>query len=228
MKNIQILIFAFFLLGMAATGQAQDRETRNAGAFDEIFATGNILVELIRGDQEAVEVEVSGVTLDKVITEVSQGQLKIRMKPGIYKESSVTVRVTYRTLRELRATAGGEYYSREVITGDKLAIIASAGGIAELETDLNAIELNAGEGSRITVSGTARSQRSAVSSGGVLNTTDLESEVVSVKVNTGGKAEVYASQSLEANVSSGGSLVYSGNPEVETIKTSLGGKAEKL
>lgn len=209
------------------TGQAQNREVRTAGTFDEISVTGKILVELIPGSGEEVEVKVSDVELEKVITEVSDGKLKIRMKPGIYSDATVTVAVTYRVLRELRATAGGEYYSRQVITGDKLTIAASAGGIAELETEVNAIELKAGEGSRLTISGVAPSQRASVTSGGVLDTEGLDSETVSVRVSTGGKADVYVSQNLEANVSTGGKLAYSGNPTVESIKTTLGAKVEK-
>jgi hypothetical protein len=207
--------------------QAQNREVRAAGAFDEVAVTGKILVELIPGSSEEVEVKVSNVELEKVITEVADGKLKIRMKPGIYSDATVTVRVTYQLLRELHATAGGEYYSRAVISGDKLTISASAGGIAELETEVNAIELKAGEGSRLTISGVAPTQRALISSGGVLNAEDLDSEHVSVRVSTGGKADVYASQNLEATVSTGGKLSYTGDPAVETIKTSLGAKVEK-
>jgi hypothetical protein len=207
--------------------RAQDREVRTAGAFDEVAVTGKILVELIPGSKEEVDVAVSGVELDRVVTEVSQGQLKIRMKPGIYSDASVTVHVTYRTLRELHATAGGEYYSRHVITGDKLTLSASAGGIAELEAEVDAIELKAGEGSRLTVSGVARSMRASISSGGILSAEELEAESASVRVSTGGKADILVSDNLEANVSTGGKLTYAGNPEVETIKTTLGAKVEK-
>lgn len=227
MNNLKLMSAGVLLMSIFALGIAQRSEVRTTGSFDEISTTGGILVELVPGDKEEVKVRVSEVDLDKVVTEVSNGVLKIRMKPGIYKNATINVTVSYQTLRELRATAGGEYYSRSVLSGDKLSISAIAGGIATLEVDVNAVELKAGEGSRVEISGLARSQRSAASSGGVILAEELESETVSVKANTGGRAEIYVLENLEANVSTGGRLTYFGNPAIETIKSNLGGKIEK-
>jgi hypothetical protein len=55
----------------------------------------------------------------------------------------------------------------------------------------------------------------------------LESQDVIVRANTGGKAEVYATKTLEANAGTGGVVVFKGNPRNRAINNSLGGEVHQ-
>jgi len=228
--KLQLKLFALFFVsiyGMLLPAKAQT-ETHELPPFDEVVVTGDIEAVLQAGRKPTARVEVEGIELDKVVTEVEGMKLHIKLKPGIYPDAEVKVYIVFDELREVRANAGARAVVEDVIKGDKLEVYAGSGGRVELAVEVNVLEQRVMEGSKITVEGYARNQASRVYSGGILDAEQLRSEYAFVRVNTGGMATVHVREELEASVGTGGKLTYYGAPPKESVKTLLGAKIQRI
>src|SRR5262245_55195191 len=104
---------ALFLLLFTATSAvlAQKSEVRQVPSFKGVKAAEAVNVVLKKGDKESVKVEVEGVPLNAVITEVSGNYLKIHMAEGNYKNRKVRVEVTFVTLERISASSASSLVS---------------------------------------------------------------------------------------------------------------------
>lgn len=218
-KNILIILLLFSISAIA-----QNREVREIGSFDKIDVFGNVSVEMKKGNKESVEITALSVELADVKTNVEDKLLKISMSSDLFKEDSkVKVVVTFKELSEIYCNASAEIDINDELTGDKLIVEATSGGIVTLKVKFNAVDLKAYQGAQIDISGETKLQESIINTGGVLSGTNFKSNEVLIKVNTGGKAEIVVNEKLNARVNTKGSLSYFGTPKEEDIKTSLGG-----
>ena len=224
MKTLNIIVtITFIFLTMVVIGQ--NREKREIESFDKLDVFGKIEVEMKQGNKEGLEISTLNVDPSEISTEVSDKLLKIRMNSNLFDEDvKVKVVLTYTEIREISANAAADIIVKDLIKGDKLFIDATSGAQITIKVELNAVELKAYQGAHINISGKAIIQESYINTGGVLFGSNFSSDEVFIKMNTGGKAEIIVNKLLDANVNTGASLSYFGNPEKEEIKTSLGGK----
>src|SRR5271167_1333223 len=109
MRNIVALVF---LLILVVPVRAQENEVRQVDSFKGVRASEAIDVYLKKGDKESVKVEVTGVSLSNVITEVSGSYLKIHMRSGnFHGKRSVKVYVTYIALDRISASSASNVFS---------------------------------------------------------------------------------------------------------------------
>lgn len=227
MNNHKFFYFLITLMVCTLSTFAQNSATKEFGNVDELHVLGDIEVTLRSGNETVAEIDVMDISLDKVVTELEGTRLAIRLKPGIYKGAEVKIHLTYKHLREVRATAGARIYMDDAVSGDKLEMYAGSGGRIDAKVDVNVLEQRVMEGSRITVRGNAPSHECRVYSGGILEAEQLNSEFVFARVNTGGMATIYVKDELEASVGTGGRLTYHGNPPKESIKKHLGANVKR-
>jgi len=221
MKKIltAILILAFF------TGSAQKSEKRIIESFDKLDVFGNIEVEMILSDTESINIFTTNVDPSEVETVVKDKLLKIKMKSNLFDDDvKVKIILRYKEITDISSNAAADINVKDLIKGDKLFLTATSGGRIKLKVELDTINLKSYQGAHIDISGTVVFQESFVNTGGVLSGSDLSSDEVLIKMNTGGKAEIIVNKSLDANVNTGASLNYFGTPIKENIKTTLGGK----
>jgi len=180
------------------------------------------------GNKESLEIRTHNIDPSDVVTEVDDKLLKIKMTSNLFDdEAKVTIRLTYREIREITSNASAEIIVKETIKGDKVFAEATSGGIIIMEVELNAIELKAYQGAHIDVKGKCKIQESFINTGGILSASNFACDEVFIRMNTGGKAEIIANKRIEANVNTGASLSFFGLPEEELLKTTLGGKIIK-
>ena len=65
-----------------------------------------------------------------------------------------------------------------------------------------------------------------LNTGGIFEGKALRSDAASVKITTGGNAEVFASQSVDINIKAGGDVVVYGNPKEVNKNTFAGGRVK--
>ena len=135
--------------------------------------------------------------------------------------------ITYQQLRGLKTSAGAKANASIPVTGDRLELKASSGGQMELAVEVNALKASASEGAVIDIGGTTQTMEVSASTGGQFYGFELESERAYAKANTGGEIELHATQHLEANTNTGGSVEYKGEPEKKYTKSILGGDINK-
>jgi len=217
-----------FVLLACFSLNAQKTEERPVSSFDKLDVFGNIVVDLIKGNQEKVVVESQEIALDRITTKMDGKSLKISMAADLCSsEKTVRILITYVQLYEIRSKGGADIRSDVPITADRLVYEAVTGGNIYVDVNVKALEASVGQGSLISISGKASSEEINVNSGGIFSGYDMECDEVNVNATTKAKAKVYAGKTLNARATTGGWIGYQGHPAQKIVKTSLGGKIEE-
>lgn len=220
--------FSIFFLVIAATaGFGQKSEVRQVGTFRGVKAGEAISVSLKKGDKESVKVEVEGVSLNAVITEVSGNYLKIHMAEGSYKNRKVRVAVTYVTLERVSASSACSIVSEGTIKAAGMDINASSAASVELTLDAETVTVDVSSAGDIILEGKARRISVDATSAGVVDAYNLEAEVVDVSASSAGTVKVNVAKELKAVASSAGSIRYRGNPGKSDTRSTSGGSVRK-
>src|SRR5688500_1146828 len=152
MKNL--LLITSFLVFAGAAAWGQESETRNIGAFSGVKVTEGIDVYLKRGDKESVRVEVTGTSLNNVITEVSGSYLRVHMRDGNYRGNvHAKVYVTYVKVDKLSASSAGSIFSEGAIQANEVEVSASSAGSIEIAVEANGVNASASSAGEIELQG---------------------------------------------------------------------------
>lgn len=87
--------------------------------------------------------------------------------------------------------------------------------------------LHASSSGKIDLSGTVDKVTASASSAGKVNGEEYTAQEASLRASTGGKTTMHITGSLSAKASTGGSVIYSGDPNVQSLDTSTGGRVRK-
>lgn len=206
---------------------AQDREERKLNSFDEIQISQGIDAYLEKGTSESIRLEVRGIPIDEVLTEVYGDRLKVHLSKNRWRDYSVTVYITYVELEGISASSAANVFGKSKITGDRLDLDVSSAADIEVEVDVEELRADASSSGDIEVSGKAKYLDVDVSSAGGVDAYDLEAEVVRVDASSGAGAKVYATKEIDAEASSGASVRYRGDPAKSRTDTGSGGSVRK-
>jgi hypothetical protein len=225
MRIAQIFVL---LLSAATVAFGQKSETRKTDAFKGIKASEAVSVVLKKGDKESIKVEVEGVPLDAVITEVSGNYLRIHMAEGSYKNRRVRVDVTYVTLERISASSASSVVSEGTLKTNSLDISVSSAASVELtQLDAGKVTVDVSSAGDIILEGKANGLSIEATSAGVVDAYNLECETVEASAGSAGSVKVNATKSLRADASSAGSIRYRGNPTSTDTNSSSGGSVKK-
>lgn len=220
-------IFLLFLLG--ANVQAQGTETRTPGSFTHVESGGSWDVYIKKGSKDEVKLVSTNISLDKVITEVDDNQLKIKLEKGNYQKVGLTVYVTVIDLEGIGSSGSGNMTVESDFGADEFSIGLSGSGNVELK-NINAEEIKIGmSGSgNVTIDGGSAEEISIGQSGsGNLDALELSGESVKVSKSGSGNTSIGASESLIVSSSGSGDVYYKGNPGETKISSSGSSKVIK-
>ncbi len=211
-----------------ATNANGDRQTRQVSGFHGISVTSGIDLYLSQKNTEEVVVEADSDDLNKIITEVEGGILKIYIKEKSWfnlnwNNKPRKVYVSFKTMDKLEASAGSDVNSESMLNLDKLKLGASSGSDVKLELELDNLRVESSSGSDISLRGKANVIEVSASSGSDIDAGDLQSKKCTASVSSGSDIKVNVSEELNADASSGGDIVYTGNPKTKDINESSGG-----
>ncbi len=229
MKKLSILFIAM-ILGLsqqAMSFETEKTETRNVQSFHAIKVSAGIDLYLKMGDAEEVKVVADDDIIDKLITEVDDGTLKIYMKNTSSwrnwgrKTRKVYVRV--KELDKLHASSGSDVQSDNTLKGETLDVKASSGSDVRLDVHYKNFSVDTSSGSDARISGKTKNLEAEASSGSDIKAQELESVNCRVSVSSGSDATVNVTGEIYAKASSGGDIRYYGNPQTRDINKSSGG-----
>ena len=220
MKSIKLFIL---LIGFTAFSFAQDR-TQNLGDFNEIKIFNGLSVEIERSENSSIE--ISGEKTEDIVVKNVNGKLKVTLKfPELFNPDRVNIKIYYKEdILTLDANEGSAIFSDEDIDQVNLTIKTQEGAYIHVPVDVKYLTVKAVTGGSIRVRGTATNQEVEVTTGGVYEAYDLETEYADVIAASGGNAEVNVSNLLDAKVRFGGNVYYKGDPEKVNSKKVFGGK----
>ncbi|MCT1529887.1 MULTISPECIES: GIN domain-containing protein [Sphingobacterium] len=220
MKIKYILLIAVTFL--VHTVDAQIKQTINE--FSVLEVTDRLWVSIVPSDRH--EIEIKGDLADKVEAVYSQGQLRLKMKGGYIMQGDQANVVVYTpSVSKIIAKKGSEVNVEEsAIEEEAMSFTASEG--AKIRALINAVGVDAtvNTGASIDLLGSATKLNVRTTAGANFYGKDLKTDIVHVRVNAGGKTEVYATESADVETRAGGTIDVYGNPTNKRDKKIAGGR----
>ncbi len=226
---VVLLVTSTFAVSKASNKQDSRKETRTVQSFHGIKVSSGIDLFLQQGNPIQLNVEADKDIIDDLKTEVKDGILHIYINKNLSWGWNRTRKVYLicPQLDLLDASAGADVKAEGIFKSEEISIETSSGSDAEVVVEASKVRISTSSGSDAKVSGTTNELRASSSSGSDLDASELKARIVKVSASSGSDADVYASEKIDADASSGGDISYGGNPTQKNINESSGGDVSK-
>ena len=196
--------------------------TKELGEFDSVSVFDRISVQLIPSNEN--KIEITGSRSEDVELVNKNGTLKIRMAiRKLLDGENVSAKLYFKEIKEINASEGSYVISDAAMKLTAVKANAIEGSEIRLNLDVKKANLRAVTGGILKIKGKATNSDVSLGTGGVLQAMDLETVQTSVKITTGGEADVRASELVDAKIRAGGNIMIYGNPAQINKSTTLGG-----
>jgi len=202
---------------------AQD-VTKDLSRFTEVKIYDKISAELIRSDQN--KIEIYGSRSSEVEVLQKNDELKVRMPlTQTLKGDGIKVKIYYKgILEDIEAFEGSFITSTQPLTSSDLEITAKEGAEIRFEIQAEDVEISASTGAAIYLTGTVTGTLEVdIKAGGILEAQKLQARKAKVSINAGGSADIYATDFVKAQTRAGGTINIYGKPSKIDQKTFAGG-----
>lgn len=223
-----ILISSCWFLGPSIKGNRNVTEkTRQVDEFDRIKVSRGMNVYITQGSPAKVVVIADSNLHEVIETKVEGGVLKITVKENIRSAKEKKVMVTIDKLSGVEVTSGGNAWSQSQIMSENLDLKATSGGNLTMEVNAKLLSVNCSSGANIRLSGLAKEAELKTSSGGNLKGEALKADHCNMRASSGGNVSSTVVDKLDAKASSGGNIVYYGEPNSTNVNSSSGGNIHR-
>lgn len=223
MKYLLSISLFFFSLNL----WAHQNETRDLKDFSEISVSQGIELIAQKGNSNRIELEVSRIDLEDVITEVRGNRLYIKLSRGRHRNNRVQARLSYQgELVEILVSTAARATFRDKVKSRDLRLSSSTSGTLELQVEVSNIDMEVTTSGKIMIEGSSNEIEASATTGAVIEAQDLEGAKAYAKANTGAVIKLKVSDQLRASAGTGGSIRYSGKPRTD-IRTNTGGSVKR-
>lgn len=185
------------------------------------------------GEEESLRIEGQEALTRMVRTDVRGKELLIDLDGGwwdrTWRALTSTVEgkplkyfLTLKKLEGLFVTGAARVQSKRIVTDSLQVILKGAGEIILSDLDTQKLDVELPGAGVISVSGKATEQFVFLKGAGSYDAPRLQSEVARVRLHGVGKAAVWVSRSLDAEVDGVGKIEYYGHPDVRRSVSGLG------
>lgn len=212
------IIYSFLLVSSIAFSQTE----KSVGDFNKVTSFDQIEVLLIPSDENKVVIDGSGSEDVEIVNK--NGELKIRMRlTKMLSGDNISATVYYKNIDAIEANEGSRISSEATFEATTFDIKAKEGSQIKIKINVDRLTARIGNGSTVTVSGTAANQDVLINSGGIYEAEKLETNQTIITANAGGDADVYATDLVDAKVRAGGDIRIFGKPKQINQKIIAGG-----
>lgn len=202
-------------------------EQRTTEHFDGIDLRICADVHVEQSSTYSVSITASENLMEIIKTEVHGTTLCIDSKKNkcISGDDNIDIYVTTPELIKLDISGSGDIVSKNNFTTSDLDINISGSGnitIDSLQTNNCSINISGSGNIKLAGSQTASSQKIRISGSGDVNTLNLPANDCDVTISGSGKAQVWAINKLNAEISGSGDVIYKGNPLVTASSSGSG------
>lgn len=225
---LSILLSSCWFLGPSVKGNGRvTEETRQVDEFDQIKVSRGMNVYITQGSPAEVVVIADNNLHEIIETVVDGGVLKIRARENIRWAKEKKVMVTVEKLNAVGASSGSNVYSLSQIMSPNLELNASSGANLTMEINADHLKSDCSSGANIKLSGLAKNAELEASSGANLIGKELNADNCKMKASSGANVSSCVKAELEADASSGGNVVYYGEPTSTNVNSSSGGNIHR-
>ena len=232
-KLVVITILTFFISscdfdfgGIKGNGNQKTEQRKITESFDKLEVSRGLEVIVTQGKTSKVEITADDNLLEYIKTTTNNQTLEITTSKSIRSQNAIVIHVTLPNLQEVSSSSGSTITTQNVVTGTNLIAKASSGSELNLNLEIENVQAQSSSRSSIKLRGKALSVTYKASSGSEINAYHLITNEATAQASSGSSIDAYASQFLDAKVSSGASINYQGKPKrIKKLKSS-GGSVE--
>lgn len=197
--------------------------------FKNIDVSSSIDVVLKQGTDYSVRIDGEENILQLIEVRKEGDKLIVGLKNNISisPTKDVKVYITAPEFHKLEGSGACTISNSGVITGNEVTLDLSGACNTHLNVDVNKLGIEASGASEIEVKGKAVYFSVEGSGSTSVSAFQLISENATIDLSGAGDAEVFASQSLKADLSGAGSVTYKGNPPSVSKEISGAGSVSK-
>jgi hypothetical protein len=189
---------------------------RHLSGFNAINIAGPFDVKITQGETESVKVEAPADVMDRVLTEVNNGVLKIYSKHDyfhwgdLFGHKKVLVYVTIKDVNAINISGSGDAWFKDGLTSNSLRLSISGSGDMTGKVEVKTLESSISGSGDMKLSGRAENSTVHVVGSGDFTARNLLTVNSSVRVSGSGDAEINASERVDASVNGSGDVHYTG------------------
>lgn len=189
---------------------------RDIGNTRSINIAGSFQTEIVQGEP-GISITGDENLHDFIITEIRGDQLFVYLKyrTVFFNSKAFTVKVSMPDINEIKMDGSGTVSGdNNFITGNRLTVQLKGNGLVDLVVRTSTLEADLGGSGRINIKGETNSLPGRIDGSGELNTTTTLCKNADIIIMGSGRARIFVSQSLSANISGSGNIYYTGNASV--------------
>ncbi|MBL4838895.1 MAG: DUF2807 domain-containing protein [Kordiimonadaceae bacterium] len=215
MKTLAIIGAGIGLtIGATVWAGSTAEQTRDVSKFNAVTLHGSIDVDVLVGEEQSVRVVADDTVIDKLITEVSMGTLKIKLKNGYH--SRIKKMHVYVTVPKLSGGAihgSGDMDIKGPITGD-FSFSVHGSGNGKIETvDASGLDLAIHGSGDLSIEGSCAEADVSIHGSGDISARGMKCVDVDIDVHGSGDVSIAATHGVEAAVFGSGDIDIYGKPD---------------
>lgn len=207
MKRIILVVFVLL------TQLNYSQTTINLGDFDKIKVFDQLNVTLIPSTENKIEVTGTNQANVEIVNRNSLLKIRISLTKILEDNKDLKVNLYFKNIQSIDANEGSMVSCKTVFKQTTMELSVQEGAMIEAELDVDNATAKLNSGGIINLLGKAATQKSTITSGGILNAKNLETSQTNVSITAGGSADVNASTFVEAKVNAGGTITIFGKPK---------------
>jgi len=240
MKSIAKFLLAAVLLAGAGNTFAKPVATENTTAFDVVdrhlsgFNAVNVAgpfdVFISQGQNESVKVEAPADVMDRILTEVNGGVLKVYSKHDTFNwgnwwgnHKKIAIYVVAKDLNAISISGSGDVQFKDGITTNSIKLRISGSGDMMGRIDCKSLESSISGSGDMNLSGHADNSTVSLVGSGDYTARNLTTASTAIRLTGSGDAYVNASDRIDAALHGSGDIHCSGNPKNVSKSTSGSG-----
>lgn len=226
--TVFVAVAKYYQVADAVSGNGRSvSEARQVSDFSGLQVSGRIKVTLTQGPERKVEVKADQNIVTAVQTKVEEDILHILLKNKIDRKENIEVTITMPVIKSLNLSDGASIKTTTELKGEDLTIESSSGSQAAITVQYKNMFCTAFGGSVLQFNGKVETAHVSASAGSIINAGELSANKCSVEALAGSTAEMKVLDEISADIKSGSSFTYSGEPAIRDINSSSGGMIKK-
>ena len=227
MNSIKTKILGLTLVTSLSFLTVTAQQTRTVGDFTGVKAGDAFNITITQSDANSVKINAPESAQGQIKTEVKDGILIISTEGNIKDADDIIISISVKSLTSIDVSGASDVKGQNQLTCDKINIITNGAGDIHLDLKANDIKTDISGAGDVTLKGSTQILDATISGAGDLKASNLEATKITAKVSGAGDAKVNAIQSLTADVSGAGSVIYKGNPIDRNVNISGAGSVRE-
>jgi hypothetical protein len=221
-----ILSFIIFI-AFSAPSYALNSVSRNLETFHSVEVFGNIKLKMVKSDSSYLIISSELFDISKVTSMIENGRLKLK-STGIGDKNEVFITLYFSEIKELSLDASANLVSADSFITESFWLKVAKGSLCQAKFNVTNLDVVVANGGEARIYGFADKIAVNANGGGLLDANKMKISSADLFATSGGKINIKVTEKIDAKARLGGVINYSGNPKVESIDPSSGGKINKL